>query len=289
MPSADWREVADNWFGACCCSFGGISENNEELTEHVFPDSIDRSKADAPISDLVDENNETKSAIASRCDGTQSLFSQTLYESTSPNNKSIALTQVLNSACRADENLSFTLLKKERMTSNLENERENYVDTPPYISSAMSDFSGNTTSAHKNFASDCINPLRNQKALLNISLGNGFMVRNSNLSQDVDWNELRCPQCSSVFGAYLTTNEVHASADGGVRLFKCCTSTGLPVGGSKDIFRILGEWATKNQADEIFMFRHQVKELIESLNSAMDSFPSSCSSMQGLSLSFIEW
>lgn len=26
MPSVDWREVADNWFGACCCSFGGISE-----------------------------------------------------------------------------------------------------------------------------------------------------------------------------------------------------------------------------------------------------------------------
>lgn len=26
LPSTDWREVADNWFGACCCSFGGISE-----------------------------------------------------------------------------------------------------------------------------------------------------------------------------------------------------------------------------------------------------------------------
>lgn len=26
MPSVNWREVADNWFGSCCCSFGGISE-----------------------------------------------------------------------------------------------------------------------------------------------------------------------------------------------------------------------------------------------------------------------
>ena len=26
LPSADWRDVADNWFGAGCCSFGGISE-----------------------------------------------------------------------------------------------------------------------------------------------------------------------------------------------------------------------------------------------------------------------
>ncbi|KAK1280468.1 hypothetical protein QJS04_geneDACA002739 [Acorus gramineus] len=26
MPSINWREAADNWFGTCCCSFGGISE-----------------------------------------------------------------------------------------------------------------------------------------------------------------------------------------------------------------------------------------------------------------------
>ncbi|PIA52778.1 hypothetical protein AQUCO_01000564v1 [Aquilegia coerulea] len=436
MPSADWREVADNWFGTCCCSFGGISEklvkqyaysylfskgtclldtssvviSNEELTEHVFPDSVDQSKADVHVCDPVADNIITNYVIASSCNG-QNLFSENLYKSTSPNNKSIALSQVCSSACGADENLSLTSLKKETITSNLENERGNYVDTPLYISPAMLDFSGNTTFAHKDFTrgsnhccvdqmnnvsnhdgegcthdisiisskdqkvTDCINPLKNQNALLNISLGNGFMVRNSNLSQDVDWNELRCPQCSSVLGAYPTANEAHASADGGVRLFKCCTSTSLPVGGSSDVFRnhalhrvfmhqlmesaddelsfrtvvrdlstrlpllqivllntdawrctgccldiednvrpvskidlqrvvkvlfsdcsnnteaqsrMLKEWSTKNQADEVFMFRHQVKDLIESLNSAMGSFPSSCSSMQGLSLSYIE-
>ncbi|KAL6505855.1 hypothetical protein OROHE_023234 [Orobanche hederae] len=26
MPSVNWRDVADNWFGNCCCSFGGVSE-----------------------------------------------------------------------------------------------------------------------------------------------------------------------------------------------------------------------------------------------------------------------
>ncbi|TYI76670.1 hypothetical protein E1A91_D06G092500v1 [Gossypium mustelinum] len=26
IQAIDWREVADNWFGGCCCSFGGISE-----------------------------------------------------------------------------------------------------------------------------------------------------------------------------------------------------------------------------------------------------------------------
>ncbi|KAL2344195.1 hypothetical protein Fmac_005480 [Flemingia macrophylla] len=26
MSLVNWREMANNWFGACCCSFGGISE-----------------------------------------------------------------------------------------------------------------------------------------------------------------------------------------------------------------------------------------------------------------------
>ncbi|KAL9249084.1 hypothetical protein AKJ16_DCAP03650 [Drosera capensis] len=26
LPSANWTEAADNWFGSCCCSFGGVSE-----------------------------------------------------------------------------------------------------------------------------------------------------------------------------------------------------------------------------------------------------------------------
>ncbi|KAH9319646.1 hypothetical protein KI387_021415, partial [Taxus chinensis] len=27
LPSIDWRDVADNWFGTCCCSFGGVSQS----------------------------------------------------------------------------------------------------------------------------------------------------------------------------------------------------------------------------------------------------------------------
>lgn len=26
LPSVNWRDIADNWFGTCCCSFGGVSE-----------------------------------------------------------------------------------------------------------------------------------------------------------------------------------------------------------------------------------------------------------------------
>lgn len=40
MPSVDWREVADNWFGACCCSFGRISEKlvSEYVNSYICAD-----------------------------------------------------------------------------------------------------------------------------------------------------------------------------------------------------------------------------------------------------------
>ncbi|XP_023763899.1 uncharacterized protein LOC111912397 [Lactuca sativa] len=66
MPSVNWREAADNWFGTCCCSFGGVSEklvakyansytcssgmclvdatsvviSKDDLIGHTFPDKI---------------------------------------------------------------------------------------------------------------------------------------------------------------------------------------------------------------------------------------------------------
>nr|POF27404.1 hypothetical protein CFP56_14518 [Quercus suber] len=41
MPSVNWREAADNWFGNCCCSFGGVSEklvNGLDARESVDSD-----------------------------------------------------------------------------------------------------------------------------------------------------------------------------------------------------------------------------------------------------------
>lgn len=27
LPSVNWRDIADNWFGTCCCTFGGVSQS----------------------------------------------------------------------------------------------------------------------------------------------------------------------------------------------------------------------------------------------------------------------
>ncbi|XP_039126316.1 uncharacterized protein LOC120262289 [Dioscorea cayenensis subsp. rotundata] len=48
------------------------------------------------------------------------------------------------------------------------------------------------------------------------------------------------------------------------------------------------DWSTRNDAEELHMLTHQIKELTESLNSAQRRFPSSCSYLQGMSLSYME-
>ncbi|KAL5697366.1 hypothetical protein ACHQM5_030781 [Ranunculus cassubicifolius] len=431
MPSADWREVADNWFGSCCCSFGGISEklvkhyansylfskstclldassvvvSNRDLAEHVAPDIFNHIKESDVACDPVGKNIPLASVIASDCNGRQTLFSEN--QSVSANDKSVNVSQIFESTTATVENLSCLSLQKEQLSACQEKERGNTVDIPLIISPTPSDLSGSmpneddissngnhccadksniisnhdivgcshdSSGAKDQEVTKSVEPLRNQNALLNISLGNGFMVRNPNLTKDVDWVELRCPLCSSTLGAYPSNRDVHAPADAGIRLFKCYTSTGLPVDGSDDIFRnytlhrlfinhlmeiahdelsfrtvvrdittrspmlqivllnsdawrctgycletenivtnlekvdmqpivkmlfsdcsnateaesrVIEEWATKNEADEIFMLRDQVMILIESLKSEMKSLPPSCSTMQGLSLSSI--
>ncbi|RVW51618.1 hypothetical protein CK203_066866 [Vitis vinifera] len=49
--------------------------------------------------------------------------------------------------------------------------------------------------------------------------------------------------------------------------------------------RMIEEWVTKNQADEVYMLDHLISELIVSLEAAMDMYPPSYTFLQGLPLS----
>jgi hypothetical protein len=51
------------------------------------------------------------------------------------------------------------------------------------------------------------------------------------------------------------------------------------------LIRTVEEWASKYRAEELYMMRRQIDELTECLGSAMDNFPVSCSSLEGLLLS----
>jgi hypothetical protein len=49
--------------------------------------------------------------------------------------------------------------------------------------------------------------------------------------------------------------------------------------------RIVEEWSSKYQAEELYMMKRQIDELTDCLSSAMDNFPVSCSSLEGMHLS----
>ncbi|KAJ4965229.1 hypothetical protein NE237_017078 [Protea cynaroides] len=424
MPSADWREVADNWFGACCCSFGGVSEKlvteyvssyscrvgtclvdvasviicKSDLMGYVFPDHSDGGRKQESELGFDGGKNFPESVI-----GDGNICSQGLFFGSQ--------TERASDVC---EILCSMPLKEECLAANLELDvvkKGDNVDSS-FVTSSISDLSVNETSASEfstkdqidyctdkpNNSSDgqecclhsvsvtCSNAedkqsiksfdlMGNQKLLLNGFLGNGFMIRSSNLSKDVKWIEFRCTRCSCLLGACPYNGGGDAPLDDGIRLFKCYISTGLPVGGSGNIFRnytlermfsfqlvesatnellfrtvvkdlktkapvlrivllnsdawcctgycletmgcigpaskvelqpvikvlfsscndsteaqsrVIEEWATKNQADEVYMFTHQIEEVFKSMKSAQEFFPFSCSFLQDFSLSFME-
>uniref|UniRef100_F6GWT0 Ubiquitin-conjugating enzyme E2-binding protein n=1 Tax=Vitis vinifera TaxID=29760 RepID=F6GWT0_VITVI len=347
MPSINWREVADNWFGACCCSFGGISEKLVARYANSYSCGEESCLLDA-TSVILCKDDLVGFEFPDR-DGDQN------YESEPDCTEDDCINEDMQDAGGNHGRCVCPTVKKEK----------------------MSDLSGKLNSLHiqkepfEQKVTKASEVLANKKSFLNGFLGNIFMARSYNLSKDVEWIKFACPQCSSLLGAYPCADG-YAPLDGGVRLFKCYISTCLPVCESGDLFRkytlermftsqllesakdelsfrtvvrdlrtkspvlqivllnpnswcctgyclgtedtvdpvaninlypaikvlfsdcsyrtesqirMIEEWVTKNQADEVYMLDHLISELIVSLEAAMDMYPPSYTFLQGLPLS----
>lgn len=273
MPSVNWREVADNWFGACCCSFGGISEKlvikyansytcapgvcllsstsitlcKDDLIEYNFPE---RAGEECTKPDKSEEGTD-KAAI-------NSVISM---------ERSSTCSEIGKTMCNSDESSRFADAENENLLVNLGDEvgkkRSNRDDlsrscpdsnVPVDVALAPSCCAHMTSSVrileNEDWHHHCcenarkehrdttaMEVLASQKSFLNGFLEDIFMARSSNLSEDIDWCEFTCPQCKSVLGAYPCCKG-DAPVDGGVRLFKCNISTCLLARGSGDLFRL---------------------------------------------------
>ncbi|TQE02540.1 hypothetical protein C1H46_011846 [Malus baccata] len=251
MPSVNWREVADNWFGACCCSFGGISE---KLVVR-YANSYVCAKGVC----LVNSTNITLCKDDLVGFEFPYLGECQRYDSESDGSGDNGFTESeLNLGSNLTCNEDFAAESKSEVT----NDESNSEDAPHLCSGSVCSIKNASTpgccnhmgSRVQNYDGDscrlCFSEisledqkptksteiLKNHESFLNGYLENIFMVRSSNLSIDVEWVEFFCPQCSSLLGAYPCDNG-SALVDGGVRLFKCNVSTGLPVGEPADIFR----------------------------------------------------
>ncbi|KAF3635142.1 putative mitochondrial chaperone BCS1-A-like [Capsicum annuum] len=242
MPSVDWQDVADNWFGTCCCSFGGISEKlvmqfaksysciagvclitgasviicKEDLIGCEFPEpkgyqTYDSQMNSAKVTSLTPRPEEENVGVKPRNEVSEMVIdddSSTCIPSNWKNEdkmKSLVGSSFEVCQIRSHDNGCCTNTLSERFPKEKENEMNTEL-------------------------------LEKQKIFLKGCLGDAFMLRHSNLSKDVKWIEFLCPKCSSLIGSYPCSSD-NAPLDDGVRLYKFNISTCLPVRGLNDLFR----------------------------------------------------
>ncbi|KAK4259965.1 hypothetical protein QN277_003146 [Acacia crassicarpa] len=268
MPSVNWREVADNWFGACCCSFGGISEklvikyaNSYTCSPGVCllsPTSITLCKDDLIEYNFPERGGEE---CNSKSDKSEEGINKAAINSVISMERSSALSEIGKTIYNSDESSRLADAENESLPFYLGHEvgkkRSNHDDLSRSYpdSNVPADVAlfpscsptrilenedchqhccENARKEHRD--TTAMEILASQKSFLNGFLEDIFMARSSNLSKDINWCEFTCPQCKSVLGAYPSCKG-NAPVDGGVRLFKCHISTCFPPRGSGDLFR----------------------------------------------------
>ncbi|XP_058755800.1 uncharacterized protein LOC131629017 [Vicia villosa] len=259
MPSANWREVADNWFGACCCSFGGISEKlvTRYVNSHTCAQGmclLSSTSVTICKDDLVESDFPERCGQLHGCSHVADDFGiDAVSEDVGNFGLNEERTSTCNDACEVkcafDENARVShpgngKLSNEpdcsdfaRISLDLnDNEHTSNISSCcTHITGILGDKDGEHHLSSNARKIETVEIVGNQKSLLNGFLEDVFMARSSNLSKNIDWHEFTCPQCSTLLGAYPCC-EGCAPVDGGVRLFKCYISTCLPVLGSGDIF-----------------------------------------------------
>ncbi|MCD9558706.1 hypothetical protein HAX54_016240 [Datura stramonium] len=243
MPSVDWQDVADNWFGTCCCSFGGVSEKlvmqfgksyscttgvclitgasviicNEDLIGCEFPEPKGDQSYDSQV-------NSAKVASLCPCPVEENI-------GVKPNN------EVVEKVINGDSSTCIPSKLKD------ENEMKSLAGVSSEANCHIRNHNNGccTNNLSERFLKEKefemnIELLDKQKIFLKGYLGDAFMLRHSNLSKDVKWIEFLCPECSSLIGSYPCSSD-NAPLDDGVRLYKFNISTCLPVHGLNDIFR----------------------------------------------------
>ncbi|XP_010502615.1 PREDICTED: uncharacterized protein LOC104779890 [Camelina sativa] len=220
MPSINWRESADNWFGTCCCSFGGISEKMVVKYTNSYTCSsglclISATTVLLSKDDLVECNlsNGIESSLALSFDvGGGEPGSRSSEEISDESHENGG-----ESVCGKVDDLMLGCKDKASM---------------PGCCVHDSHDSNESFEMEQQLTLD-------KKLLLDGFLEDVFMAKASNVSKNVDWIEFACPECSSPLGAYpCGVGSNGEPIDGGVRLFKCYISTSSSVAGeSSDVFR----------------------------------------------------
>uniref|UniRef100_A0A453N6K3 Uncharacterized protein n=1 Tax=Aegilops tauschii subsp. strangulata TaxID=200361 RepID=A0A453N6K3_AEGTS len=280
MPSLNWEDVADNWFGGCCTSFGGASE---KLISHYI-NAYGRLQRTTLLdaTSIIIEKDYLETDIVSRVDTSvpsvdfvaleEAMFNVTLESDHTA--EKIKLNNSEEEVCH-EKKIGSNHLRPPVLLEEgpcIDTEKNGGTPWTDQCGTIQLNNGGDVNSEKS--TSDCfienieqtsqevdlnlVDPcsccgdggdsgkagLENQrdyKLTKSISLGSSFIVKEPNLVKDVNWVELLCSHCSSSLGSYPSQYS-DAPSDGRVRLFKCYTSSDLPVGGPHDVFRGDTHW-----------------------------------------------
>ncbi|PKA56714.1 hypothetical protein AXF42_Ash012844 [Apostasia shenzhenica] len=274
MPSMNWREVADNWFGACCCSFGGASEKLvlkyletfncckgtcllDRASIIVHKDDIDGS--------LFQPDANGNSSCSSRhnswaCD--DSLGSANLgscQSDTSSLCHELSLDEYL---CNVTHEVDPSIVANTNLAQHGSDELQGNVSMNglnpnlPYFRYHSRSFRDAAVEMNSEDSFQCcvdetrpivnyvegrseskVSVLPNNDLQFKKVYGSGFMNTTTNLSNDIEWIEFCCRHCSSPLGSYPSASSSTAPIDGGIRLLKCYISTSACVGDHDDTFK----------------------------------------------------
>lgn len=243
MPSVDWQDVADNWFGTCCCSFGGVSEQ----MVMQFAKSYSCTTGVCLItgaSVIICKEDLVGCEFAER-KGDQTYDSQVNSAkvtslSSRPEEENIGMktsNEVVEMVIDGDSStcIPSKLKDEDRMKSLAGLSSEANCHIKNHNTGCCTDNLSERFSKEKEYEMNT-ELLEKQKIFLKGCLGDAFMLRHSNISKDVNWIEFLCPKCSSLIGSYPCSSD-KAPLDDGVRLYKFNISTCLPVRELNDILR----------------------------------------------------
>ncbi|XP_009606956.1 uncharacterized protein [Nicotiana tomentosiformis] len=269
MPSVDWQDVADNWFGTCCCSFGGISEKlvkefaksyscttgvclitgasviicKEDIVGCEFPEPNRDQTYDSQVNSAettcltrdVPCKSEQSRKVCFNYPGAGEVVDE--ISSGRPIEENIGVKQnneVAEMVLNGDSSTCMPLKLKDEdnMKSLAGISSEANCHTRNQNDGCCT---SNMCEMEKEYELN-IELLDKQKIFLKGCLGDAFMLRPSNLSNDVKWIEFLCPKCSSIIGSYPFSSDI-APLDDGIRLYKYNISTCLPICGVNDLFR----------------------------------------------------
>ncbi|KAJ4820686.1 HECT-like ubiquitin-conjugating enzyme (E2)-binding protein [Rhynchospora pubera] len=298
MPSLNWRDVAENWFGNCCCSFGAAAEPGfsfEILSGPMYKSAVPNvdscnchDNAEGPeevahTSDMHDLNHTTSNCIVSndpdRSNRQNLYFGGGFVHNDTNISKDVEWVEFCCEKCSSPLG-SYPYWKDRGNTGTIDGGVrlfKCYISTSTPVGGSDDVFRNYTV---QNLFSNLllesaedevsfrtvVRDLKSRKPMLQLVL---LSSKAWYMSGTCIENHATGPDCQVELQPVVKV------------LFSDCSNS------SEADIRLVENWSTKCHAEEVYMMTYEIEELKNSLSFGKQSMPLSCNLLQGMHLSWL--